>query len=215
MSRLLLPLLLLPAVAAAAPPGEPVWSGLEATIARSTWIVRAEVLAARPVGGIGTHVEVKVLETLQGPSGLERCSYLTDPGRLVAPGEEEILFLRPPAPGGAHHRVEGRVGGRSPFRREKLTWLRRVLELRALPAGRRGKAFLSWYLEALRRRPPDWPFWRALAEIERLRRENPKELRALLPADALERAAEGLAEGQARRRLLDLARWRREGAGPN
>ncbi len=197
-----------PAPAPAQQPVEP-WCELEPVIAQSTWIVIAEVEEVRAVGVIGSHLELKVKERLHGRTELKRFSYLADRGRLVTSGEEELLFLQPPADEGFHHRPLGRVGSRAKAKEAKIAWLRRALEIRAMARKEQPRAYLRWYEDSLQG-GVRWEFWRALSELERLQQRRSRELRAMLDAGRLESALEPLEPGPARKRLEALLSWRKQ-----
>ncbi len=190
-------------------PIEP-WCELEPVIAESSWIVVAEVTEARAIGEIGTRVELKRIDALHGKRPPASFSYLADRGRLVRVGERELVFLKPPARRGHHHRLAGRVAARDRQYEAKLAWLKKALELRAKPVEAQARAYLGWYESSLQG-GLSWEFWRALSELERLQRKRPSETRQLLAAAALESALEELEEGPARKRLEALLSWRKQG----
>jgi hypothetical protein len=200
-------LALAPACVPQAPPAP--WCELEPVIAESSWILTAEVVEARAIGSLGTRVELELRDTLHGRRPPRTFSYLADRGRLVLPGEVELLFLQPPLPGGHHHRVRGRVAARDRHHAAKRAWLERALTLRRRPAEEQGKAHLDWYQSSLTD-SASWEFWRALAEIERLSGARPVETRQLLDPDRLEEARDLLEPGAARKRLEALIAWRKQ-----
>lgn len=209
----LLPLVLAVAAPAPAQSAAPPWSELEPSIREADWIVLAELREARAVGQLGLQLRYDFVEALAGQACPASFLCLGDAGRFVGAGDRDLLLLRSPEPGGFHLRVAGRVGARDPAQAAKIAWLKKVLELRRQPLVAQGRAFVGWY-EASLRGGLCWEFWRALGELERLRRERPPELRALLRPALLEEVANALAPGAARQRIEALLAWARtEGPG--
>ncbi len=181
------------------------WSDLEPVLQRARWVVVARVERVQTIGRLGIRVSSKLIEKLFGPRDLPpRFQYLDGIAALVVAGDEEILFLAPPEPGGIHLQILGRVGGRDPLRADKLSWLREVLELRALPVRLRGRAFVDFYAQALLAESV-WNRSRALRELERLLRSRPIELRALLDPEQVIRARSQEKDANRKRRLEALA----------
>ena len=198
---------LLAAALSAPQSGVPPWTDLEPAIRDAEWLLVAEVKEVHVIEGLGLQVRVKVNEALAGGrrSG-EELAYLGDASAIVKPGERQLLFLAPPPPGGWHAQLRQRVGGADPNLAHKIEWLRAVLALRRLPAEQRGAGFVRHYQEGLAAAAA-WTRERALVELERLQRERPEELRALLSATAVAAAAAGASEPAFRRRLEALAAW--------
>ncbi|TAH38450.1 MAG: hypothetical protein EYC70_03455 [Planctomycetota bacterium] len=209
LSRALAAAVLVAATAPARQAPVPPWSDLEPAIAAADWIVLAKVTASRTLEPLGLQVEVLVEESLLGDARAGRTlRYLSDNRSVVKPGDRQLLFLGKPQPDGLHAQLRQRVGARDRHQEAKIDWLRAVLRLRAVAARARGGAFVRFYAEALES-ASDWRRERALLELERLRRERPEELHALLEPEVPERGAAAAGAPALRKRLEELAQWLR------